>query len=184
MQRNNIQFRFETGFFLLCAIFALLFPFKWCLAWVIAMSVHELFHYVVLRFFNANIHEISLGFRGVIMKTQLLPMHVEIISALAGPTGGLTLLLFSRRAPCVAICAAVQSAFNLLPLYPLDGGRVLLGVLQMVFNEHGIKIYIVVKWCILALMSVCAIAAAYSGFGIIPIIIVFLIILKSSCKHG
>lgn len=183
MQGNNTKFYFKQGFFFLCAIFALLFPLKWILAWIIAMGVHELFHYIALRLFNITVYEISPGLRGVIMKTEALPIHVEIISALAGPIGGLSLLLFSHWLPYVAICAAVQSAFNLLPLYPLDGGRVLLGVLEMVFNEHGMKIYVVIKWFIIALMSICAIAAVYLGLGIIPIIIVSFIILKSSCKH-
>ena len=47
----------------------------------------------------------------------------ELICALAGPAGGLILLIFARWIPRIAICAAVQALYNLLPVYPLDGGR-------------------------------------------------------------
>ena len=47
------------------------------------------------------------------------------ISILAGPLGSFSLLLFYRIAPQLAICGCLQGLYNLLPLGPLDGGRLL-----------------------------------------------------------
>ena len=52
-------------------------------------------------------------------------LRQEFFCALTGPLGGLCLLPFLRWIPRIAICAGVQSLYNLLPVYPLDGGRAL-----------------------------------------------------------
>lgn len=52
-----------------------------------------------------------------------------VICALSGPLGGLLLTLTIGYLPRLALCALVQSIFNLLPFYPLDGGRALRAML-------------------------------------------------------
>jgi len=46
-------------------------------------------------------------------------------SILAGPAGSMLLLLLSRSAPKIAVCGLFHGLYNLLPVLPLDGGRLL-----------------------------------------------------------
>jgi Zn-dependent protease len=48
----------------------------------------------------------------------------EIICALAGPVAGAMTIFAWKWFPELAVAGLVQTIFNLIPIYPLDGGRV------------------------------------------------------------
>ena len=114
----------------------ILLPLRWVIAWLLATTVHELFHILSLLVCGARIHEIRIALSGAQITTDSLTHGKEIISAVAGPLGGVLLLLLSRWLPKTAICAFVQSVFNLLPLVNFDGGRVLHGSLSLLLSEN------------------------------------------------
>ena len=123
MQTYRTNPLISPGFFIKLATAILLLPAHWVCAWFFAAAFHELCHYVALRFCGVQILAMRIGFSGAIIETE--PMHPknELISSLAGPFGGLLLLLLLRVSPRIAICALLLSLFNLLPFYPFDGGR-------------------------------------------------------------
>lgn len=119
---------------------SLWFPVLLCLLWrfgaghiffpfFLAATFHELGHILCLRYTGATIHTLSLGLHGAVMETAPLSYGQEILCALAGPAFGLLLLPLSRVYPWLAFWGLCQSLYNLLPLYPLDGGRVLRALL-------------------------------------------------------
>lgn len=67
----------------------------------------------------------EIGPFGALIETHGLSLWGECISALAGPLGSFILLSFAQFLPMSAVCGLIQGLFNLLPVYPLDGGRVL-----------------------------------------------------------
>ena len=114
------------GFFPYLALLVLVLPLRVLGVLALAAGCHELCHLLALACFGYPVREISLGVFGAKIHTgPLKPIH-EAICALAGPLGGLCLLAFARWMPLVALFGLIQSAFNLLPVYPLDGGRALL----------------------------------------------------------
>ena len=91
-------------------------------------------------------------------------------SALAGPAGGLLLMLLLRVAPRVALCSLLQSAYNLLPVGALDGGRALSSVLRAIMPEQ--RATAVLRTVETVILSIVLIAGVYGTIilrlGILP----------------
>ena len=118
-----------------CVILAggiLLLPVRVLLAALAAVSVHELAHLVALVWCDVPVHRIFLGMRGARIHTGFMTSGQEAICAAAGPAGSFLLLLLRDCFPPIAVIGAVQGIYNLLPVYPLDGGRVVHAVLDMI----------------------------------------------------
>ena len=92
--------------------------------------IHELCHVAVVKIFGKEITGIQIGVRGAQLYTEPMDGWREFICLAAGPAGSLMLTCFFRWLPLTAFCGCVQGLFNLLPLLPLDGGRMLLCILQ------------------------------------------------------
>ena len=124
-------------------------------AWLVlvfgSVVVHELSHCFVGRTRGVVVHEILLLPIGGISKLENLPEtpNDELAIAIAGPTasaglavlaGCAALLLDVRMLPIDLVDGAfvarlfwfnvIVAAFNLLPAFPLDGGRVLRALLE------------------------------------------------------
>lgn len=123
MARTRIDVR--PGAFLMGAVLLLALPLRWLLAWLLAAAIHEGAHILAVRLCRGQLRGVEIGPFGA--RIAIGPMHpgAEALCALAGPVSGLILLLFAKFMPYVALFAFLQAAFNLLPLYPLDGGRAL-----------------------------------------------------------
>lgn len=124
MLRNRIiSVRYD--FCILLALSLFLLPISWVVGWAIASCIHELFHILAIRICKVKILAVGLISTGAVIQTETMTPLQELFCSLAGPVGGLSAILFLRVMPQIAICAVVQSVFNLLPVYPLDGGRAL-----------------------------------------------------------
>lgn len=115
----------EGEAWLMLGVYLLLMPFSWVAAMLTAGAVHELGHCAALLFLDESILEVRIGPFGAKIETFPLEPKRELYCALAGPLFGLLLCLFWRWIPKTAAFAICQSVFNLLPVWPMDGGRVL-----------------------------------------------------------
>lgn len=110
---------------IILALGVLVLPLQWLFAVVMAAAFHELCHWIAVRLCGGEVRDFKIELNGAQMTVEGLTPMTELICALSGPIGGICLLMLARWIPRTAICAAFQSLYNLLPVYPLDGGRVL-----------------------------------------------------------
>ena len=174
MKRNCIVI--HTQVYLLLPVFILLLPDKWILSWVAAALIHEGFHLMAIRLFNIKILKIEIGIFGAKIEIETMDRFKELIVALAGPVGALLTLVFSRYIPQISICIITQTAYNLLPVYPLDGGRVLrcLLVAKMEMN----KLVFAEKSVLYTITVCCIIASIFLKLGILPIVLGLSLLMK------
>jgi len=108
---------------------------------------------------------------------------------LAGPLCGLLLVFLGRWVPRVAVCAFMQSMYNLLPLTPLDGGKIMQILFrQLISKDHEDRIIMVVEKIFLTAMGIlCIWLSVFRKMGVLPIIVFFILLLKNRkipCKPG
>lgn len=171
------------------AMLLLILPLRWFLAAILAAIFHELCHYTAARLLGGRVGRVSVGESAAIMQIAPLSQGRELICALAGPVGGFFLLLFARWFPRLALCAAFQSLYNLLPVYPMDGGRVIRCLAAMALPPEKAErlCRIVEQGCrvTILLLALWAVFAWHLGF--MPLLLAALILIrtapgKSPCK--
>ena len=114
-----------AGFCILWAFLLLVLPLGMILASVGAALIHEGFHWLTIRLIGGRVLGLFIGAGGMVMETMPMTPGKELLCAIAGPVGSLLLGCLYHWMPLLALCGLVQGLFNLLPIYPLDGGRAL-----------------------------------------------------------
>lgn len=146
---------------LLGAMLLLILPLPWLAAAVAAASIHEAGHLLALRLLGAETRKIQVGPTGAKIHTAFSEPWRELICAAAGPAASLLLLLAARHFPRIALCGFVQGGYNLLPIYPLDGGRMLHSALEEWLPAKAEKITLVAGQGTACLLLAGALAALF-----------------------
>lgn len=107
------------------ALLLLTVPLPILAAAILAAAFHEGCHVLAVRLLGGRIEGCGLTWGGAILDVSGLPRKREALAAAAGPFGSLLLLSLTRWLPTLALCGLAQGLYNLLPVYPLDGGRIL-----------------------------------------------------------
>jgi len=132
-----VKFEIAPGFLCLCCILGwwdtVLLP-----AFLAAVFLHEVGHWIVLRRFRVPITGFRLSLSGALLQTEMLGYGQEFWCAAAGPAVGvLAAVICCRWVPKFAVLNILLAGVNLLPLYPLDGGRMLRAVLLCRMEPDG-----------------------------------------------
>ena len=115
-----------SAHFCIAAAFALfVIPLPWCAGAFLAALVHELSHIAAIYLLGEEILDMHIGMFGSTIETHPLKRGREVVCAAFGPLGSMIFAAALSFFPEAALCALVQGLYNLLPVYPLDGGRIL-----------------------------------------------------------
>jgi len=147
---NAPRMLISPGFCFSLAFATFLIPLKWVVAWILAVAIHEMGHYIAIRLCSGSVYEVRIGFCGAAMCVELPNTRAEIISAISGPFCGALLVLLGKWFPRVAVCAFVQTAYNFLPISGLDGWHVVRCVVKKRFPSHiSERIMSCIEWAVL-----------------------------------
>ncbi len=157
MQHLKPEIQIDGQLLIALALMLLLLPLKWVLAVILAVLVHEMFHAAAVYLLSGRIYSLRFGLGGARMQLDALPPGKELAVALAGPLGSAALMLLAPVLPRLAICGLVHCIYNLLPIFPLDGGRILSSLITFLFpGTRGEKLFAVLQWVFrLAAVGVC-----------------------------
>lgn len=113
------------------SVILLLLPLRWTCAFLLSAITHELFHLFAAFLLGIRINRIELGSSGAKIYTPPLTDLQELLCALSGPVGGLLPVILLRIYPEAALWALLLTVYNMLPIYPSDGGRALRSTLYI-----------------------------------------------------
>ena len=168
------------GALLMAVLMVLLLPLRWLLGALIAALIHEAGHYTAVRLMGGSVHRLSLKPSGAVMEASGLTAYSKFLCTLAGPLAGLLPLLVFRYFPVIAICGAVQSLFNILPIYPLDGGKMLRQIVSVSGGSH--RCFQIIENSVFVLLFLLCIFIRYR-FGVsLFMFLAFFVFRKTPCK--
>lgn len=184
----NHKNRLSLGFCIWIAIMILTLPLQWLAAAACAAAVHEGCHCLAIRLCGgkAAVGELRAWNAGIPL--PYMGRFRELLCALAGPMGGLLLLFLLPFWPAVAYCGCAQSLYNLLPIYPLDGGRALFCANAILFPpQYANCISHWIQWiCTGALLAMGFYLTWVQGLGAFPMLVAAIAAMKanSTCKQN
>ena len=134
--------------------------------------LHELGHLAAMALLGVGVRHIRIGALGTVIFSVPMSLWAEMLCALAGPL--VNLFCFWVLRPVfldAALISLLLACYNLLPVYPFDGGRVLRSCLMLCLPlriAEGIE-----KAVMLITLGAVSLAAVYfyPEFGILPLMI-------------
>ena len=165
------RFEITPGFAAFVCLLCCLAEGRLLLPFLLAGAAHECGHLLVLRL-RIPVYGLTLCGTGAVLRTGITGRPREAWAIAAGPAVNLVLALTLFRVwPLFGLCNAVQLAWNLLPVSPLDGGRLALLLLSLLPGSTGRRLFRALQLGVLAL----ALGAGIYGtcvrrMGLLPVI--------------
>ena len=117
-------------------------PGPWLGAAFLGAAFHEACHILAIWALGGRMEEMTVGPFGAVIRVSGLSYGREFLAAAAGPAGSLLLLAILRAFPRLSLCGLIQGTFNLLPLYPLDGGRMVFCLFCLAFSQDQAVLFL------------------------------------------
>ena len=173
--------RFDCALLSLLGVLAAVYCFSvrsplelWAL--LLPIAVHELSHVLALWLLGLRLRGIRLEPQGLCIRyAGVCPDWKHAAASLAGPVGGFVYALVMRHASAewLALSADISllfTLFNLLPLMPLDGGRVFLILCRAALGEAGERLFSGVSAVLLGALLLFGVYAAAKNLGSAPLL--------------
>jgi Zn-dependent protease len=109
------------------------------------------------------------------MTAEPLTPWQELLCASAGPAGSILLLVFLHDFPELSVCGIAHGIYNLLPVYPLDGGRCAYSICRLIFRKDSARhAFNLVQYLCLLLITIRCLCLFFSHKpGILPLLFCF-----------
>lgn len=174
-------FRISGGFLLTAAFMLLTLPLQWILAAWIAAAFHELCHYAAIRMCAGKPQKMSVEVNTASISIPEMSRGKELLCAAAGPLGGFLLMILLPVCPRIALCGLFQSLYNLMPVYPMDGGRIICCLAAMTMKPtYAQWLCSFVQWVFVGVMVASALyAAIFMQVGLLPLILALVVLVKA-----
>lgn len=113
------------GFAIWLGLLICLDPAGLILPFLAAAAVHEMGHLICMRCAGVAVRKLRLSMVGASLETGSMTNRQELCCAAAGPLANLlTGVLFFRHSIRFGLLSGLLALFNLLPVWPMDGGRI------------------------------------------------------------
>lgn len=148
-------------------------PARTFVPFLFSVTAHEAGHLLALSLLRVRVHKLRLTFSGAVLVTEPMRYSQEIAAAAAGPAvNALLLAVFAKEEPLTAFVNLLLLSYNLLPFYPLDGGRILRALLRLLLSANAAEVTerIVCGTCCLCLLCAAIWLTCVDHAGLWPII--------------
>ncbi len=129
------KIRVSSLWFPLLLLFFYFGKTKLFLTFFLSSLLHEMGHILALRLQGKGVRNITVGITGTVIQSDGLSYMEELIVVAAGPAVNLLLLLLLRKHSIWIEVNFSILCYNLLPILPLDGGRILSAIFARWFPE-------------------------------------------------
>lgn len=133
----KVSISIHAGVVLIFTVLLLTIPIPNFFCVLLAVCIHELSHVLTGLLLGGTLSKIVIFPTCAVIKIDALSADKALAATFAGPISSLCLVLLFRRLPLFALCGGIQGLFNLLPIYPLDGGRII-RLLQERFRKNAL----------------------------------------------
>ena len=153
---KGLKFKISPWFVLLGVVLVYFNLSAMFLFYLVAILLHELGHALVAKKLGYKLNTITLMPYGTELSGEqtIFSFRDEILISLAGPFVNLVLIVLNLAlwwmfpvyyyyTELFVVANLASLLFNLLPVFPLDGGRVLLSILSQKINRQ--KAYNLIK---------------------------------------
>ena len=139
MQKNT-KIRISSLWLPVVLLFAYFGHIRLLLCFLLSSFLHELGHIFVLRLMGKRIQNMSIGITGSVIQNQTLSYTEELLTAVAGPAVNLLLLILFHESTTLFMLNLSLLCYNMLPILPLDGGRIITVLLEKWMPERTVGV--------------------------------------------